>query len=141
MLELSPDLDEFDLDGILFVLFENWRSFDESREILEYEIMEAWDAERMAEGVSEMDATFPNISSYWVFRVEQRRAAEKLEKLPPDQLAEYDQKCLAAIAKHRAEHAKDIAAGKAPPFPQLPPVPRPKRARQNQTQRTPKPAQ
>ena len=143
MLERSPDLSDLDLNGFLFVNYEDWLSLDDSLERLECEILELWDKDRESDIAASVttapesqqaldepddDADLPSLDRYWLFRVERSRAEKSyrasVASLSPTEVAAYEQMCLRAINDYREKNRAAIAARTLPPFPpSLPEIP------------------
>ena len=95
------------------------KALAQSREILEYEILQTWDRECDAENWSEEERAElpPAISPYWLYRVESARSFSELDSLPPPRLEAYLNLSRDRIWQYRAKNLDAIVARRMPSLP------------------------
>lgn len=114
------DLSEADLAAWYFVNYPSYYSDAECREQVEYEILSAWDRECTEEDASEADRDElpPDISPYWLWRVQCARSATEIAALSMSSRLDYIRRSVDAIWDYRTRNREAIAARTAPSLPQ-----------------------
>ena len=128
MLKLR-DVSNSDLLGWFFVNDPSYYTTERSRELLEYEILALWDIDCDQAKIPDEERELPDISPYWLFRVELKRGEDELDALPEDRQQAWLNDYLKDIWMYRAMNHKAIAAKEMPPFPDPPPFRKKRTAR------------
>lgn len=120
---LPLEMDEMDLNGILFVNYPDYISLEKSRELLEYEIEMVADEENGKLPEADADCAIPpSFSYYWCFMALRRRP-DPYEPKDPIEREAYRQAVIDRTMAYRKKYAKEIAAKTICPFPNPLPLP------------------